>query len=242
MSKNSLTNFPRNDGFGAQLQTVLFTIMFCGLTGRDFFYSPFNKIAHNYDNDPDFELKKEQLIGIKDIFPIADNSIEYSGSYVYEYVENHLDLALKTELFSKVKDNFFKINNEQNRFKNNLTNVAVHFRNINKVDSFDYGYIALDYFKDVIEFIRKFEKGEKIFHIYSQGKEEDFKKLKNNDVVFHLNENVEDTFRDMVFADKLVTSKSSLSYSAALLSKGEIYYLPFWHRPASHWKVAALDF
>lgn len=32
-------------------------------------------------------------------------------------------------------------------------------------------------------------------------------------------------------ADILIISPSSLSYVAALISDGEIYYKPFWHKP-----------
>jgi len=55
--------------------------------------------------------------------------------------------------------------------------------------------------------------------------------------VFHLNENLFDTFTGLVAAEILVTSRSSFSYSAAILSDGEIYYQPFWHPPGEKWIV-----
>ena len=77
-----------------------------------------------------------------------------------------------------------------------------------------------------------------VFHIYSQGDEEDlWDAFKEDDIVLHINESVEDTFTSMVLADVLVTSRSSFSYTAALLSEGEVYYIPFWHPPLPHWKV-----
>ena len=39
----------------------------------------------------------------------------------------------------------------------------------------------------------------------------------------------------MVSAEILVTSPSSLSYIAALISDGEIYYKKFWHNPRKNW-------
>jgi len=52
-----------------------------------------------------------------------------------------------------------------------------------------------------------------------------------------LNGDLEKTFHDMVTAKVLVTSKSSLSYAAALLSVNAIYYIPFWMKPLSRWRV-----
>ena len=39
----------------------------------------------------------------------------------------------------------------------------------------------------------------------------------------------------LVSAEILVTSASSLSYTSALLSYGEIYYKQFWHPPSKEW-------
>jgi len=44
-------------------------------------------------------------------------------------------------------------------------------------------------------------------------------------------------FHMMVTAKVLVTAKSSFSYSAALLSEGVVYYIPFWHQPLDEWVV-----
>ena len=41
----------------------------------------------------------------------------------------------------------------------------------------------------------------------------------------------------MVVAEVLVTAKSSLSYSAALLNKNTIYYINFWHKPLNSWNI-----
>ena len=56
--------------------------------------------------------------------------------------------------------------------------------------------------------------------------------------MLHLNDDVDNSFIGMVAADILVTSPSSLSYVAALISDGEIWYKPFWHPPLKHWIIA----
>ena len=49
--------------------------------------------------------------------------------------------------------------------------------------------------------------------------------------------NIFDTFTEMVAADALIMSRSSFSYSAAVLSDGDIYYQKFWHPPMKHWCI-----
>lgn len=68
-------------------------------------------------------------------------------------------------------------------------------------------------------------------YIFSQGKQHDFmefKKFKN--VHYCLEMNAMDSFLHMVFADLLITSKSSFSYKPALLSNGiKVCPKNFWH-------------
>jgi hypothetical protein len=100
-------------------------------------------------------------------------------------------------------------------------------------DSSDLTYInVINNLRGLYHFARP------IFHIYSQGDVEQFKTVfAGDDIVLHIDETLEDTFTAMVFADVLVTSTSSFSYTAALLSDGEIYYIPFWHPPLGDWII-----
>ena len=68
-------------------------------------------------------------------------------------------------------------------------------------------------------------------------KGDQFKKFVNDDVYFYLNDSICDSFIGMVSADILVTSASSLSYIAALISDGEIHYKKFWHNPIKNWII-----
>jgi hypothetical protein len=74
-----------------------------------------------------------------------------------------------------------------------------------------------------------------VFHIFSEGKEEDFSNFGATDTVLHINEPVIDSFAALVYADILITSPSSFSYCAAFLSRGLIYSRRFWHKNASFW-------
>jgi hypothetical protein len=78
--------------------------------------------------------------------------------------------------------------------------------------------------------------------LFSQGKEEDFEDFNIfENIRFCLEMNAADSFLHFVYADILITSKSSFSYKAALLNCG-LKYSPkeFWHGypPDSKWILA----
>jgi len=139
---------------------------------------------------------------------------------------------------NEFKDIFYKYK-ELNYFKNNKINVAVHIRRPNKHDNRIQGTDTPDdYYLTIIKKIKeKYFDKKLIFHIYSQCDLENFKIYENTNTILHIDENLLDTFKGMIFSDILVTSASSLSYSAALLSNGEIYYKQFWHPPMNNWII-----
>jgi hypothetical protein len=94
-------------------------------------------------------------------------------------------------------------------------------------------YIANDYFKKVLDQVLEKLKKNIPIHVYffSQGKPEDYIEFKGYQN-FHwcLDMGAQESFLHMVYADVLITSKSSFSYKPALLNKG-IKVVPenFWH-------------
>ena len=70
-----------------------------------------------------------------------------------------------------------------------------------------------------------------IIHIFSGDKPNSFSKLTNfKNIKFCHNLNQYKTFLHFVYADLLITSKSSFSYKAALISKGiKVSPKNFWH-------------
>ena len=116
-------------------------------------------------------------------------------------------------------------------------NIAIHIRRHNTHDSrIDGTNIPDDVFSNVINKLRDIYSSKKpLFHLYSQGNIENFKIFNSQDIVLHLNDSTEDAFTGMVLAEILVTSASSLSYTAGILSEGTVYYIPFWHPPLPNW-------
>ena len=56
------TNEPRTDGFGAQFQTLICSIVYCELMNYDFVYTNIKHIEHNYTNEPKFIKQLEDFM------------------------------------------------------------------------------------------------------------------------------------------------------------------------------------
>ena len=233
----------QSDGFGSQFQKLIYAILIAEEKGIKYIYRSVKTVEHNYDNDPEFINKIEELMNLKGNFRSIDSIESESGlisvmgiGEVIKEFESKIDYYMKSETLKKLKTIFWK-NKNRNFFQNDATNIAVHIRRPNEMDNrTDGADTPLDYYFDVIDIVkRKNPTEKKVFHIYSQATIEEFKNRNTENFVFHLNESLFETFIGMVAADILVTSKSSFSYTAALLNEGTIYYLPFWHCPASDW-------
>jgi hypothetical protein len=229
-----ITSCEGGDGFGAQYQRIISSIMYAELSNNEFVYRPFKEMEHNYDSDQNFIQNKENFINLINNYKNINevNNVVSLGPRIYE-VENNLDSCLQLESLKKIKRLIHE--NKKKPYDDNFLNISVHIRRFNTHDNGDYAYVEDDYFLNVINHIRNTYEGNKLFHIYSQGNEKLFERYLSNDVIFHLDETIESTFYGLITSDILVMSKSSLSYSAGILSDGIVYYLPFWHKPATKW-------
>ena len=120
-------------------------------------------------------------------------------------------------------------------------NIAVHLRRgdivigqTNGDPNLTMRWQSNDYFDKVLRQVVDSLHVDKPIHIYvfSQGKEEDYPEFKKYDNVhFYLDLNPESTFLSFVYADVLITSKSSFSYKPALLNVNGLKVCPrnFWH-------------
>jgi hypothetical protein len=263
-----ITNDCLGDGFGSQYQYLLELILMCYKNGYNFVYTPLHKIEHNYNNDPDFYNKMEYLMNIKSSFQNINNVsnetksniiIAQQGNVKSDFDKN-ISHFVHEEYIEKIRCMFWE--NKQDRknpFNNGKINIAVHFRRYNTFDDKHYDrnhyngrFDGKEYFMKVMNKIRNTYKNQSIqFHLYTQknvleyyheeSKDNIEDYFKADDVEFHIDTNICDSFIEMVAADILVTSASSLSYSAGLLNKGIVYYRPFWHKPLRHWIVVNKD-
>jgi hypothetical protein len=240
------TNINYRDGFGSQYQKIIQTYIYCKLNNLNFAYEPLQFIEHNYDNDIEYNNKIENLINLKNnIINLNTNMgiirLDYM-TIVMPFFENNIDECCKSEHMNFIKNCFWENKDKsRNFFNNNKFNVAIHIRRENNIDkglAGDRVTTPNSYYLNIMNIIReKYKDKEILFHIYSQGNILNFKDFANSDVYFHINDDIIDNFICMVAADILVISPSSLSYVAALISDGEIYYKQFWHNPKNDWIV-----
>ena len=45
---NKFSNPPRNDGFGSQFQSIIWSYLYCKMNNYEFCYLPFTTMEHNY--------------------------------------------------------------------------------------------------------------------------------------------------------------------------------------------------
>jgi hypothetical protein len=258
------TTIERTDGFGAQFQNIIFDILYTFTKPNSFYVFPDKLIiGHNYDNDPLHTKKLIDYMNLESYFKLDNmNNVEKLNHHVvYPFCEGNLSTLMKTPIYHKIQSIFFS--NKKSPFNNSYINVACHIRRSNICDGYIGGAeVSNSYYLKIINFLRiKNTNNLKIkFHIYTQSIPKnismlpatykdnnlfkniditlyDLKDFLADDIELHIDENIIETFNGLVFADILVTSESSFSYSAALLTKGIVYYKKFWHPPADTWII-----
>ena len=245
---NYYTTRHRNDGFGAQFQNIIFDILYTySNTNHTYVFPAIDSFEHNYNNEPGYTNRLIRYMNLKDHFSGVGGgfhlgTIHRYTTHIYSYVEDNISNLITSEPMKLIKSLFYA--DKSTPFDTRYHNIAVHVRRPNPHDCRIEGANDADgYYLKVIRYIRMnhaSSDGKSLrFHIYSQGDTGAYDEyMKNNDdTVLHINEDVLLTFHSLVFADTLVTSASSFSYTAALLSNGAIYYKNFWHKPADSWIV-----
>ncbi len=103
-----------DDGFGAQYQRFIWTCIYAeDCENATFVYRTPEKIAHNYNNDPAFIEKMENLMNMKDNYPnydavVAGAAINIPNFYdIFNYVERNIDQCIKSESMARIKKYFW---------------------------------------------------------------------------------------------------------------------------------------
>ena len=239
------TNISYDDGFGSQYQKIIQTYIYCKMNNLPFAYTPLKYVEHNYNNDEEYNNKLENVMNLKNNIMNRNDTMNLNTlnfmNTIMPYFESNIDKCCESTHMQFIKDCFWE-NKKRDYFQNNKINVAIHIRRENNHDKGQAGDRATtpnSYYLNIMNKIRQKYKDSNnkglLFHIYSQGKITQFQDLANSDVKFYLNYDICESFIGMVSAEILVTSPSSLSYIAALISDGEIYYKKFWHNPRKNW-------
>lgn len=184
------------------------------------------------ENDPDdFNLMKKIMSS-------------YSGKKVVFHCEQDQFYADQYGVMDEIQEKFLNAPSRANDkiiYDRSNFNIAIHVRrgdimadpnNPNLV----MRYLSNDYFEKVLSQVYQHfsESQKKPIHIYffSQGSPEDYPEFtKYSNLHWCLDMGAQDSFLHMVYADVLITSKSSFSYKPALLNRNGIKVCPknFWH-------------
>ena len=238
------------NGFGENFKMLLFSVMYAELNDCKFVYSPFKVLEHNYNEAPNYIEKKELLINFTRNFEhVGDEPHHILETFVLlRFFHLNVEQCKRSKSLQKARLLFHA--GKSNPFTNSSSymNIAVHIRRMNNHDYHRTGGnrqsvlpgmdVPNELYMGLIQQLRSVHSNAK-FHIYSQGHMAEFNMFDNDYTVLHLNEPLEDTFTQMVFADILVTAPSALSYVAAFLSLNSIYYIEFCNLPLPGWNIVS---
>ena len=226
MTKINYTISGKKDGFGAQYQSIMSGIAYCRFKNYNYIHTPFKHIGHDGD------IKSlNNFIGIPNLN--SKNNINIKKKYSSEvhwsnnpskYYTNDVIALLRNYYYTTSKPDIEKVD------------IAIHIRRGDVNMKHPKRYTSNSYYNKIIKFLNYKYPTYNIV-IFSEGNVEDFNDIYGKNVSFILNKSIEETFHSMVSAKILVTSKSSFSYSAAILNSNEIYYINFWHKPLKNWKI-----
>lgn len=150
-----------DDGFGAQYQRFMWTCIYAeDCENATFVYRAPKKMAHNYDNDPNFLKNMENLMNMNDNYLNYDTIMDMNQSLnekdktkiiipnfydIFNYVERNIDKCIKSESMSRIKKHFWANKNRDNIYKKheifnkhnykNVLHLAVHIRRPNIDDT-----------------------------------------------------------------------------------------------------------
>ena len=184
---------------------------------------------------PRFDETKQDEISI-----ISDIIGSYSGRKIVFILEQDQFYMRQYDLSLMLRAKFFAIHPEsESPFSNQYTNIVIHIRRgdivaLGKQQSCenDIRWLSNSYYVNALKYTLGFQFKKPIrIYLFSQGREEDFDEFREFDnIEFCLDLDEIETFRRFVFADYLITSKSSFSYKAGLINKGiKIAPRRFWH-------------
>jgi len=219
---------PTYDGFGAQYHALMSGIAYAESKGLIYVHSPLTKVAHGGSTP-----QLNDFIGIH-TSPMAadvDNVTVEPFSDEVHFCERPSEYYTP-EVIKRIRDFYFS------SWKPTIegNDIAVHVRRGDVPSADAQRYTTNEEYKVILAMLRKEYPTQKIT-LHSEGNLADFSDLLGENISCKLNEDIRQTFHSFVTAKVFVMAKSSLSYSAALLNQGTIYYQSHWHKPLDGWKL-----
>jgi len=217
---------------------------FLGLGNREVHVADLAKKGYKLRKLPLFDEtnEKEVTLNKKIIF-------SYAGMHIVFIAEQDQFYKNQYGVIDEIRQKFYNAPaRKDDRLvydKNNL-NIAIHVRRGDIMTdpenpNLAMRYLSNNYFEKVLAqvYVYFFTSQEKTIHIYffSQGQPEDYPEFaKYDNLHWCMDMGAQDSFLHMVYADVLITSKSSFSYKPALLNRGiKVCPKNFWHGYPNSW-------
>ncbi|MGN0558019.1 MAG: hypothetical protein ACI4IS_01035 [Acutalibacteraceae bacterium] len=173
----------------------------------------------------------------------------YKGEKVILILEQDQFYHDQYGVMNDIKRKFYDVHkNDRLQYSKDEFNIAVHVRRGDIVQNkgennpnLSMRWLDNDYFVNALKSTLELISTDKKVHIYlfSQGDAKDYSEFDEfSNITFCLDMDAKASFLHMVYADALITSKSSFSYKPALLCEGlKICPKNFWHGypKASDW-------
>ena len=248
-SKTLMTIHGKTDGFGSQLQAIFSLIAYCYYKGYTYVHTPMYAMHHNNEKIKNFPAYMNNFINIEHKFTTVEQLSNYDKSIVHTFKEGyfvhgslHPEFFYNHHVIHLFREIYFSQEKPQLNYDKNVKNIALHIRrgdvNKNKYPS------RFSTNQQYIDLLKKMTLDNSVIHIFSEGEKKDFQDIveafSNNNIIMHINENIQLTFHYLVMADVLVLAKSSFSYCAGLLNKNiKIANLitSWWHKPLRSWQI-----
>lgn len=257
---NYFTAIPNSGaGIGHQLANWIAGYWFAGQLGLKFAHTPFSTEKwEKFLGFGEHEISAIELIktqGYKKVrLPLFDEvnrkEIDLIKKIIASYQEKKIVFVAEQDQFYRdqigvmehIKQKFHTSSARQNDhlvYSKENFNIAIHVRRGDIVMGMETNanhkmrWQDTDYFVNVLTTVISQLKTEKPIAVYlfSQGDLNDFKDFEEfENIHLCVDMNAQDSFLHMVYADLLITSKSSFSYKPALLSNGiKVCPKDFWH-------------
>lgn len=228
----------KKDGFGSQYQAIMSGIAYSYHKNLVYIHSPMKKISHG--GNPN-QLNK--FIGIKNSqtnyerekIDISEpyNKIVHTSKNPSEFYTHDVLQIIRNFYYSTAKPEIPKLERPE---------ICIHIRRGDvTLEKHPKRFVSLNKYREIIGKLLDRYPNYKIA-LCSEASAKDelsnfLSTIENREKIqIIVDESTEQSFHRLVTAEVLVTSKSSFSYSAAILNKNIIYYIPFWHAKLNHWQ------
>lgn len=250
----------RGAGIGHQMSNWHAGYWWAQYFGLRFAHTPFaqkswERFLGYGDGEPDVQYLKNQGYKVVRI-PMFDENCENDMTLIRRIIRSYCDRKVvffaeqdqryhdQIGVIPHIREKFFSSVSRQSDltpFRTDHYNIAVHVRRgditigqLNGDPNLTMRWLDNEYFERVLEQAMARLRTDKEVHVYifSQGSRADFSSFgKFPNVHLYLDLNPESTFLSFVYADLLITSKSSFSYKPALLNVHGKKICPgnFWH-------------